>query len=89
MSVFAFHSSLLMLATLREEFFMKDDVLSLLIGMIMYFLDGPLVVILMHGFGLFCPWTMLFTWLIFLVFKAGNISLIFKMSDVLVKVLEA
>ena len=44
-----------MLATLREEFFMKDDVLSLLIGMIMYFLDGPLVVILMRGFGLFCP----------------------------------
>ena len=89
MSVFAFHSSLLMLATLREEFFMKDDVLSLLIGMIMYFLDSPLVVILMRGFGLFCPWTMLFTWLIFLAFKVENISLIFKMSDVLVEVLEA
>ena len=78
-----------MLATLREEFFMKDDVLSLLISMIMCFLDSPLVVILMCGFSLFCPWTILFTWSIFLVFKAENVSLIFKMSDVLVEVLEA
>jgi len=50
-----------MLATLREEFFMKEDVLLLLIGMMMCFLDGPLVVILICGFGLLCLWMMLFT----------------------------
>jgi len=77
-----------MLATLREEFFMKEEMFLLLIGMMMCFLDGPLVVILIHGFGLFCPWTMLFTWLIFLAFKAGNVSLIFKTSEVLVEDLE-
>ena len=68
---------------------MKDEVLSLLIGMITCFLDSPLVVVLMCGFGRFWPWTMLFTWSILLAFKAGNVSLIFKTSDMLVEVLEA
>ena len=78
-----------MLAMFKEEFFIKDEMLSLLIGMMICFLDGPLVVILIHGFGLLCPLTMLFTWSIFLAFKAGNVSLIFKTSEVLVEVLEA
>ena len=50
-----------MLATCAEEFFMKDEMLSLLIGMMTCFLNGPLVVILMRGFALFCPLTMLLT----------------------------
>ena len=77
-----------MLATLREEFFMKEEILLLLIRMMMCFLDSPLVVILIWGFGLLCPWTILFTWSIFLAFKVGTVSLIFKMTDVLVEVLE-
>ena len=68
---------------------MKEAVLSLLIGMIICFLDGPLVVILMWGFGLFCPWAMLFIWSIFVAFKVGNESLIFKTLDMLIDILEA
>jgi len=78
-----------MLATLRDEFLMKDDALSLLIGIIMFFLDGPLVVILMQGLNLLCPFTMSLTWLIFLALRARNVSLIFKTSDVLNVDLEA
>ena len=78
-----------MLATLRDEFLMKDNALSLLIGIIMFFLDGPLVVILMRGLSLLCPFMMSLTWLIFLVLRAGNVSLIFKTSDVLNVDLEA
>ena len=52
MLVLAFHNSLLMLATLRDEFLMNDDALSLLMGIIMFFLDGHLVVILIRGLGL-------------------------------------
>jgi len=78
-----------MLATLRDEFLMKDDALLLLIEIIMFFLDGPLVVILMRGLNLLCPFTMLLTWLIFLALRAGNVSLIFKTSDVLNVDLEA
>jgi len=50
-----------MLATLREEFFMNEETLLLLIGMMICFLDGLLVVILMRGFGLLWPLTILFT----------------------------
>ena len=50
-----------MLATCTEEFFIKDETLSLLIGMITCFLDGPLVVIWIWGFTLFCPLTILLT----------------------------
>ena len=52
MSVLAFRNSLLMLAMLRDEFLMNDDALLLLMGIIMFFLDGPLVVILIQGLGL-------------------------------------
>jgi len=68
---------------------MNEEMLSLLIGMMICFLDGPLVVILIRGFGLLCPLTMLFTWSILLAFRDGNASLIFKTSDVLTKLLAA
>ena len=78
-----------MLATWREEFFIKDKTFSLLIGMITCFLDGPLVVILIWGLGLFWPLTMLFIWSIFCVLSDGNVSLIFSMSDMLTEGLKA
>ena len=53
------------------------------------FLDGPLVVILICGLGLFWPLTILFTWSILWALRDRNISLIFKTSDVLIEVLEA
>jgi len=68
---------------------MNEEMLSLLIGMMICFLDGSLVVILMRGFGLFCPLTMLFTWSTLLAFRDGNASLIFKTSDVLTELLVA
>jgi len=68
---------------------MNEEMLSLLIGMMICFLDRPLVVILMRGFGLLCPLTMLFTWSILLAFRDGNASLIFKTSDVLTELLVA
>ena len=40
---------------------MKDEMFSPLMGMITCFLDGPLVVILIQGLGLFWLLTMLFT----------------------------
>ena len=77
-----------MLATWREEFFMKDEMFSLLMGMITCFLDGPLVVIIIRGLGLFWPLTMLFTWSTFCALSDGNVSLIFSTSDVLTGGLE-
>ena len=68
---------------------MNEEMLSLLIGMMICFLDGPLVVILMRSFGLLCPLTMLFTWSTLLAFRDGNASLIFKTSDVLAELLVA
>ena len=68
-----------MLAMWRDEFFMKDNILSVFIGS---FLEGPLVVDWIRGFCWFFPLTILFTWSIFLAFRAGNVSLIFKTSDV-------
>jgi len=79
----------LRLATFEEAFFMNEEMLSLLIRMMICFLDGPLVVILIRGFGLSCPLTMLFTWSILLALRDGNVSLIFKTSDVLTEFLEA
>ena len=55
----------------------------------MFFLDRPLVVILIRGFDLFCLCTILLTWSIFFAFKAGKVFLIFKTSDVLIDVLDA
>ena len=89
MSDLALRNCLLTLATFKKEFFMKEDTLSTLMGMIMCFLNGPFVVILMRGFGLLWPLTILFTWSIFWAFKEGNISLIFKTSDVLAKGFDA
>ena len=83
------HNCLLTLATFNKEFFMKEDTLSTLMGMIICFLDGPFVIILMWGFGLFWPLTILFTWSIFWAFKERNISLIFKTLDVLTEGLDA
>ena len=73
----------------EEAFFMNEEILSLLIGMMICFLDEPLVVILMRGFGLLCLLTMLFTWLTLLALRDGNASLIFKTSDMLVELLVA
>jgi len=88
-SVLALHNYLLTLATFKKEFFIKEDILSTLMEMIICFLNRPFVVILMWGFGLLWPLTMLFTWLIFWAFKEGNISLIFKTSDVLAEGFDA
>ena len=77
-----------MLATWREEFFMKDETFSPLMGMITCFLNGPLVVILIRGLGLFWLLMMLFTWSIFCALSDGNVSLIFSTSDVLTEGLE-
>jgi len=68
---------------------MKLLLFSLLIGIITCFLDGPLVVILAHGFGLGWPLTMLFTWSIFLALRDGKVSFILNTSDVLIDSLEA
>ena len=78
-----------MLVTWRDEFFMKEDILSVLIGMMMCFLEELLVVDWIWGFCWFFPLTILFTWSIFLAFRMGNVSLIFKTSDVEVGDLKA
>jgi len=57
--------------------------------MMICFLEGPLVVILIRGFSLFRPLTMLFTWSIFWAFNEGKVFLIFKTSDVETDGLEA
>ena len=68
---------------------MKVLIFSPLIGIITCFLDGPLVVILIRGFGSFWPLTMLLTWLIFLALRDGKVSLILSTSDVLIDGLDA
>jgi len=67
---------------------MKELELSLFMGTIICFLDGPFVVICMRGLGLGFLFTMLLTLLIWLAFKAGKDSLILSISDVLVGCLE-
>ena len=62
---------------------------SLLIGMITYFLEGPLVVVWILGLDFKIPLTILLTWLIFFALKAGKVSLILRTSDVLALVLVA
>ena len=52
------------------------------------FLDGPLVVICILGFGLVTPLTMLFIWLIFSALRAGNALLILRTLLVLAGALE-
>ena len=64
-------------------------ILSLPIGIMTCFLDGPFVVIWMQDFGLKDPLTMLVIWLIFSTPIDGNVSLILITSDVLVFCFEA
>ena len=78
-----------MLATCRDEFFMKDEMFPELIGIMICFLEGPLVVDWSWGFCWFFPLTMLLTWSIFFAFKVGNNSLIFSISEVEIFVLDA
>ena len=52
------------------------------------FLDGPLVVICILGFGLVTPLTMLFIWLIFSALRAENALLILRTSLMLAGALE-
>ena len=58
-SDFVFLRDLLMLVMCNEEFFMKLEMLSLLIEMMTCFLEGPFVVIWMQGLGLRLSLTML------------------------------
>ena len=61
---------------------------SLLIGIMTCFLNGPLVVICILGFGLATFLTMLFIWSIFSALRAGNALLILRTSLVLAGALE-
>ena len=83
-SNFTFLRALLMLATCIEEFFMNLILLSLLMGIITCFLEGPFIVIWIQGFILGVPLTMLLIWSIFFVLMEGNTSLILITSDMLV-----
>jgi len=58
-SDFVFLRNLLMLETYNKEFFMKLEILSLSMGMMTCFIEGPFVVIWMQGLGLELPLTML------------------------------
>ena len=77
-----------MFATWRDEFFIKESMFSLLIGIMTCFLDGPLVVICILDFSLVTPLTMLFIWLIFSALRAGNALLILRTSLVLARALD-
>ena len=77
-----------MFATWRDEFVIKESMFSLLIRIITCFLDGPLVVICILGFGLATPLTMLFIWSIFSALRAGNALLILRTLLVLAGALE-
>ena len=68
---------------------MNNSTFSLLIGMITCFLDGPLVVIWILGFGLDNPLTMLLIWSIFSTLRVGNVFLILRTSAVLTVGFEA
>ena len=61
MSNLAFLRSLLILATWNAEFLMNELLLSLLMEMIICFLDGPFVVIWICGLGFGLPLMMLLT----------------------------
>ena len=62
---------------------MNISMFSLLIGIITCFLNSPLVVIWILGFGLDDPLMILLTWSIFSAFRVGNVFLILKTSAVL------
>ena len=62
---------------------MKLLLFSLLIGTITCFLEGPLVIIWIHGLGFRLPLMILLTWSIFFALRARNASLILRTSNVL------
>ena len=80
---------LLRLATWIEEFFMNLLMLTFAIGMIIYFLEGPLVVIWMWGLGFKDPLMMLLIWSISLAPANRNVSLILIIFAILILYLEA
>ena len=80
---------LLRLATWIEEFFMNLLMLTFAIGMITYFLEGPLVVIWMWGLGFKDPLMMLLIWSISLAPANRNVSLILIIFAILILYLEA
>ena len=80
---------LLRLATWIEEFFMNLLMLTFAIGMITYFLEGPLVVIWIWGLGFKDPLMMLLIWSISLAPANRNVSLILIIFAILILYLEA
>ena len=80
---------LLRLATWIKEFFMNLLMLTFAIGMIIYFLEGPLVVIWMWGLGFKDPLMMLLIWSISLAPANRNVSLILIIFAILILYLEA
>ena len=88
-SDFAFLRFLLRLVIWIEEFFINLMIFSLPIRIMTCFLDGPLVVIWMWGFGLEGPLTMLLIWSIFSALIDGKVFLILMTSNMLVFYLES
>ena len=88
-SDFEFLKDWLMLATWSKLFFMNLLMLSLLIGMIICFLDKPLVVIWMHSLEFVLLLMILWIWLIFWALRAGKVSLILITLDILLVCLDA
>ena len=80
---------LLRLATWIKEFFMNLLMLTFAIGMITYFLEGPLVVIWIWGLGFKDPLMMLLIWSISLAPANRNVSLILIIFAILILYLEA
>jgi len=78
-----------MLDMWSKEFLINASTLSLLIGIMTCFLDGPLVVIWILGFGLDDPLMILLTWSIFSAFRVGKVFLILRTSAVLTVFFEA
>jgi len=81
---FVFLSNLFMWATCKKLFFMNFKLFLLLIGMMICFLDGPLVVIWIQGFTLGLPLTILLIWSILFTPRDRKASLILMISEVLV-----
>jgi len=83
-SDFVLLRDLFMLAMWMEEFFMNFMLFSLLMRIIMCFLDSPFVVIWIQGFAFVLPLIMLLICSILLAPIVGNASLILMTSDVLI-----
>ena len=83
-SDFAFLRDLFMLVMWMKELFMNFILFSLLMEMIICFLDGPFIVIWIQGFTFVLPLTMLLICLVLLASIVGNTSLILMTSDMLI-----